>query len=140
MFIGRVKDWSDLDALIAKYNVRCCLISPQPEPHLVQKWVKSAGYRIVQQVIYPNDGISEPDWDRDGQRVTVDRTFALNSALRGDQGRVVVDPARGSGCRQRGLLRPDEGADPGPGHGRRHGALPLGGDRPLGALPPRPGV
>ena len=81
MFIGRVKDWTDLDALIAKYNVRSCLIPPQPEPHLVAKWAKSAGYHIVQQVIYLNDGISEPNWDREGQRVTVDRTYALNSAF-----------------------------------------------------------
>ncbi len=80
MFIGRVKDWSDLDALIKKYKVRCCLIPPHTEPHLVQKWAKTAGYQMVQQVIYLNDGVSESHWDADQQRVTVDRTFALNAA------------------------------------------------------------
>jgi len=80
MFIGKVSDWADLDELIAKYQVRNCLISPQPEPHLVQKWAQSAGYRVVQLVIYQNDGISGPNWDKEVSRVTVDRTYALNSA------------------------------------------------------------
>ncbi|MFH1841846.1 MAG: hypothetical protein ABIF77_01450 [bacterium] len=80
MFIGKVADYTDLDDLIAKYNVRNCLISPQPEPHLVQKWAKGAGYRQVQLVIYTNDGLSEPKWDKEESRVTVDRTVALNSA------------------------------------------------------------
>ncbi len=80
MFIGRAKDWKDLDALIAKYKVRNCLISPHPEPHLVQKWMESAGYHVVQLVNYLNDGISPPTWDEAACRVTVDRTFALNAA------------------------------------------------------------
>ncbi|MBC8253911.1 MAG: hypothetical protein H8E35_07775 [Ardenticatenia bacterium] len=80
MFTGKVADWSDLDNLIAKFKVRNCLISPQPEPHLVQKWAKDAGYRLVQLVIYTNDGLSEPKWDKDEGRVTVDRTVAFNSA------------------------------------------------------------
>ncbi len=80
MFIGRVKTWKDLDALIAKYEVRNCLISPHPEPHLVQRWMESAGYHVVQLVNYLNDGISPPTWDEAACRVTVDRTFALNAA------------------------------------------------------------
>ena len=80
MFIGKVRDWKDLDALITKYRVRTCLISPHPEPHLVQKWSQSAGYHVVQLVIYTNDGISAPVWDENAGRVTVDRTYALNSA------------------------------------------------------------
>ncbi len=80
LFIGKVADWADLDGLIERFNVRTCLISPQPEPHLVQKWAKGAGYRLVQIIIYTNDGISEAKWDKDEGRVTVDRTVALNSA------------------------------------------------------------
>jgi hypothetical protein len=80
MFIGRAITWKDLDALIAKYEVRNCLISPHPEPHLVQKWMESAGYHVVQLVNYLNDGISAPTWDEANCRVTVDRTFALNAA------------------------------------------------------------
>ena len=57
LFIGRVNDWADLDALIVKYNVRMCLISPQPEPHLVQKWLQTHRDSVVQLIIYSNDGI-----------------------------------------------------------------------------------
>jgi hypothetical protein len=80
MFIGRATDWKALSALIAKYNVRNCLISPHPEPHLIQKWAQGAGYRVVQLVNYLNDGISGPTWDEAACRVTVDRTYALNAA------------------------------------------------------------
>ena len=80
MFIRRAKTWKDLDALIAKYKVRNCLISPHPEPHLVQKWMEAAGYHVVQLVNYLNDGISPPTWDEAACRVTVDRTYALNAA------------------------------------------------------------
>ena len=80
LFIGRVADWADLDRLIARFNVRMCLIAPQPEPHLVQKWVAAQRDRRAQIVIYVNDGLSEPHWDRQQERVSVDRTYALNSA------------------------------------------------------------
>jgi hypothetical protein len=81
LVIGRAREWSELNALIERYNVRACLVSPQPEPHLAQKWVSSFRDGIAQLVIYTNDGLSEPNWDRENRRVTVDRTYALNSAF-----------------------------------------------------------
>jgi len=36
LFIGKVKSFGDLDVLMKKWNVRACLISTKPEPHLVQ--------------------------------------------------------------------------------------------------------
>jgi hypothetical protein len=66
LFIGLVKDWADLDDLIAKYNVRMCLIAPQPKPHLVQKWAATYRDREVQLVIYANAGLSEPRWEAPG--------------------------------------------------------------------------
>jgi hypothetical protein len=80
LFIGRVAEWADLDGLIARLNVRMCLIAPQPEPHLVQAWITSHRDRRAQLLIYANDGLSEPHWDKQQGRVTVDRTYALNSA------------------------------------------------------------
>lgn len=56
------------------------LISPQPEPHLAQKWVAGKLDAVAHLVIYVNDGLSEPAWHRHERRVTVDRTYALNSA------------------------------------------------------------
>lgn len=80
LFIGRVSDLAELDALIAKYNVRMCLISPQPEPHLITVWQQAHRDSVVQLVLYSDDGISGPRWEKDQGRVTVDRTFAMNSA------------------------------------------------------------
>lgn len=79
--LGTVKDWSNLDTLIQKDTVRCYLICPQSEPHLVVQWAKTAGYCLVQQLTYLGDGISPPNWAPESQRVTVDHTFALNSAF-----------------------------------------------------------
>jgi len=81
MFIGRVREWEELNDLIETYDVRACLISPQPEPHLAQKWVSSFRDSIAQLLVYTNDGLSEPEWDKENRRVTVDRTYALNSAF-----------------------------------------------------------
>ncbi|MBK9471831.1 MAG: hypothetical protein IPO18_06040 [bacterium] len=80
LFIGRATSWTDLDFLIARFNVRMCLIAPQPEPHLVQRWAATYRDQEVQLVLYSNDGLSEPRWDKQQGRVTVDRTYALNSA------------------------------------------------------------
>jgi len=80
MFIGRVEDWEGLDDLIERFNVRMCLVSPQPEPHLVQKWVQGRQDGVAQLLIYTNDGLSEAAWDREQRRVTVDRTIALNAS------------------------------------------------------------
>ena len=77
--IGRVKTFDELDALISRYNVRSGLISPQPEPHLVAEWMRR-GHGNIKTVVYMNDGMRKPEWDYPGRNVTVDRTYALNSA------------------------------------------------------------
>jgi len=78
--IGRVKEFADLDRLIDAYGIQTCVINPQPEPHLVQEWINRTGWATVYKVIYTNDGMREPHWDRDSRVVTVDRTYALNTA------------------------------------------------------------
>ena len=80
LFIGRVKEWAELDDLIAKFNVKTCVISPQPEPHLVKEWVDGHEYDPIYQIIYTNDGLSDARWDKAAHVVTIDRTMALNSA------------------------------------------------------------
>jgi hypothetical protein len=78
--IGRVKTFAELDDLMEKYEVFRCLISPQAEPHLVQEWARQEHYGTVYQVIYTNDGLSQPDWNYRERIVRVDRTYALDSA------------------------------------------------------------
>jgi hypothetical protein len=80
LHIGRVKTFADLDDLMAKYAVLGCVISMQPEPHLVQQWKKQPHGPIVYSVQLLGDGLSRPDWAKTGREVTVDRTFILNSA------------------------------------------------------------
>jgi hypothetical protein len=80
LFIGRVKQWADLDELMDKFNVKTCLISPQPEPHLVRQWVELSHNGPVYQIVYTSDGMSAAQWDKEAKRVSIDRTFALNAA------------------------------------------------------------
>ena len=80
MFIGRVATFEDLDRLMRQWQVVSCLISPQPEPHLVRDWLRGDHEGSVLQVVYTNDGLRAPQWDYAGRTVTVDRTFALNTA------------------------------------------------------------
>lgn len=80
LFIGRVKSFEELDDLMQRYAVIGCVISMQPEPHLVQAWRKQSHHGHVYMVQLLNDGISKPDWPKWTGTVTVDRTFLLNSA------------------------------------------------------------
>jgi len=80
LYIGRVKSFEELDALMVKYDVLACVISTQPEPHLVQAWRKKPHHGNVKMVTLLNDGTSKPDWPKWTGTVTVDRTFILNSA------------------------------------------------------------
>jgi hypothetical protein len=78
--IGRVKTFEELDQLMEEYKVINCLISPQPEPHLVGEWIRGPHHGGAYQVIYSDDGLSKPEWDHRGHIVKVDRTYALNTA------------------------------------------------------------
>jgi hypothetical protein len=80
LFIGRVRQWAELDELMDRFNVKTCLISPQPEPHLVKEWVEGKHGGPVYQIVYTSDGLSDARWDQEDGRVSIDRTFALNAA------------------------------------------------------------
>jgi len=80
LFIGKVKTFEELDALMVEYEVLGCLISMQPEPHLVQEWRKKPHHGNVKLVNLLNDGTSKPEWPKWTGQVNVDRTFILNSA------------------------------------------------------------
>ncbi|MBU8912921.1 MAG: hypothetical protein KOO61_02790 [Spirochaetales bacterium] len=81
VYIGKVRQWQELDALIDQYGVKTCLISTQPEPHLVQEWCSTERTAAVFQVRYVNGTSLEPAWDDEKHVIKVDRTFALNSAF-----------------------------------------------------------
>ena len=72
--------FDELDQQMERWDVHKCLISTQPEPHLVQAWRKKEHHGFVRTVDLLNDGTSKPEWPKWEKRVTVDRTFLLNSA------------------------------------------------------------
>ncbi len=76
-----MKTFEDLDSLMARFQTGGCVISMQPEPHLVQAWAKGIHHGRVFAATLLNDGISKPEWPKWERRVTVDRTFLLNSAF-----------------------------------------------------------
>ena len=78
--IGRVRSLEDLDALGRRHRVERCVISAQPEPHLVHHWARGRRYMRVFKAIYSDDGYMRPDWNLVERQVRVDRTFVLNSA------------------------------------------------------------
>jgi hypothetical protein len=80
LYIGKAKTFDELEDLMERWNVRACQISTQPEPHLVQACRKQSHHGYVNTVELLNDGVSKPDWPKWQRRVTVDRTFLLNSA------------------------------------------------------------
>ena len=80
LHIGRAKTFEELDRLMEKFDVMTCLITPQPEPHLVYPWSKQSHHGAIYQVSYTNDGMKRPEWNYQDKIVTVDRTYLLNSA------------------------------------------------------------
>jgi hypothetical protein len=80
VFIGRVATFEELDDLLKTHCVERCVISAQPEPHLVQNWAREWRYAYIFMLVFANDGYTKPQWDRPEKLVRVDRTYALNAA------------------------------------------------------------
>ena len=55
-------------------------ISVQPEPQLIQRWIKRSQHYQVYCVHLLNDGVSKSVRDRKAKTYTVDRTYLLNAA------------------------------------------------------------
>jgi len=55
VFIGRVRRAAELDALMERYDVRCCVIDAQPEAHLVRQWQKEHPRGRIWRCIYTDD-------------------------------------------------------------------------------------
>jgi hypothetical protein len=55
VFIGRVKRIDELDPLLRRYDVRCCVIDARPEARLVRKWQQSHPRGLVWRCVYTED-------------------------------------------------------------------------------------
>jgi len=80
VFIGRVKAINELDALIERYDVRCCVIDAQPEARIVLQWQNDHEPGRIWRCVYTDDDVREPRKDRADGIVRVARTPALDDA------------------------------------------------------------
>lgn len=80
VFIGRVKTTDDLDHLIERYGVRCCVIDAQPEAHLVRKWQQSHPRGRIWRCTYSENDLRELRKDSRGCLARVARTASLDDA------------------------------------------------------------
>ena len=59
VFIGRVKRVAELDHLLERYDVRCCVIDAQPEALLVRKWQQSHERGRIWRCVYSENDLRE---------------------------------------------------------------------------------
>jgi len=57
VFIGKVRTPDDLDRLIERYGVRCCVIDAQPEALLVRQWQQRQPRGRVWRCVYSEDDL-----------------------------------------------------------------------------------
>jgi hypothetical protein len=72
--MSRRESFNDLKDLIAKYNVKCCVIDMEPETHKVKEFAKDVGSGIVWPCDYQDSLIGGPAWKDDVRIVKAQRT------------------------------------------------------------------
>jgi len=80
VFVGRVRRIDELDALLERYGVRCCVVDAQPEAHLVRTWQQSHERGRIWRCAYTDNDLRECTKDRRGGIVKVARTPSLDDA------------------------------------------------------------
>ncbi len=80
VFIGRVRTPDDLDRLIERYDVRCCVIDAMPESLLVRQWQQRQTRGRVWRCVYSDDDLRQLERDSAGGVVRVARTPSLDDA------------------------------------------------------------
>ncbi len=80
VFIGRVREVGELDLLLARYDVRCCVVDAQPEAHLVREWQKRHPPGRIWRCVYTDDDVRELRKDHREGIVRAARTPSLDAA------------------------------------------------------------
>lgn len=81
VFIGKVKTLDELDGLLDRYDVRCCVIDAQPEAMLVRRWQGRHEPGRIWRCLYTDDDVRRPRKDAREGIVRVGRTASLDDAL-----------------------------------------------------------
>ena len=80
VFVGRVRSPDELDALMERFDVRCCVVDAQPEARLVREWQKAHSPGRIWRCLYTDDDVREPRKDVPQGIVRIARTPALDDA------------------------------------------------------------
>ncbi len=80
VYIGRVKTIKELDHLLERYDVRCCVVDAQPEALLVRKWQQNHRRGRVWRCVYSDNDLRELRKDSAQAILHVARTPALDDA------------------------------------------------------------
>ncbi len=80
VFIGRVQTTDELDRLMHRYDVQCCVVDAQPEAHLIRHWQAAHKPGRIWRCVYSDDDVRELRKDRTEGIVRVARTPALDDA------------------------------------------------------------
>jgi len=89
--LGVYRDFSDLDALMKKFDVLSCVIDGLPETHATWEFAKRYGHRAMLCFFNENQR-GEAKWDYKEQAITVNRTEALDASRRAIRERIVTLP------------------------------------------------
>jgi hypothetical protein len=77
--LGVYREFSDLDALIEKFNVNCTVIDALPETHATREFAKRHNGWVYMNFFNEHQR-GEARWDDDGMRVEINRTEALDAS------------------------------------------------------------
>jgi hypothetical protein len=80
VFIGRVRTLAELDDLLARYDVQCCVVDAQPEARLVREWQQRHPRGRLWRCLYTDDDLRDLRRDAAEGLVRVARTPSLDAA------------------------------------------------------------
>jgi hypothetical protein len=86
-------DFSDLDALMKKFDVSCCVIDGLPETHATREFAKRQVGRVFMNFVNESQR-GEAKWDDQAALVYVNRTEALDASRAAIRDKQIVLPRR----------------------------------------------
>jgi hypothetical protein len=87
------KEFSDLDALMERFNVERCVIDGQPETHSTRQFAERHGGQVYL-CFFIETQRGKPKWDYPERRVRVNRTDALDASRAAVREKLLVLPRR----------------------------------------------
>jgi hypothetical protein len=93
VYMEECREFGDLDRLMARFNVSCCVIDGLPETHATREFAKRHQGKVFLCFFQENQR-GAPRWDADARQVVVNRTEALDASRAAVREKLVVLPRR----------------------------------------------